>query len=271
MRAAAGVAGGLVLSADLQAAKKIKQIGLQLYTVRDEMKKDFESALERVARIGYREVEFAGYFEREPRQVRRILDTLRLRSPSSHVGLTALTEDLPREIETAKILGQKYLVCPSLPNNLRKTADDYRKLAAQFNRIGADCRKAGLSFAYHNHAFEFEAIDGQIPYDILLSETDPKLVWMEMDLYWVVRANHDPVAYFQKHPGRFVLFHVKDMQDTPERGFTEVGRGTIDFKTIFAAAKTAGVKHFIVEQDRTPGNPFDSIRISYDYLRKFTY
>lgn len=250
---------------------RVKKIGLQLYTVRSEMQKDFEGTLARVAQVGYDEVEFAGYFNKSPREVKQILAKNGLKTPASHVGLDLFEKECAKTVETAKTLGQKFLVCPSLPETRRKTIDDFKKLAELFNKLGADCRKAGLQFAYHNHAFEFEAKDGQMPYDVLLQNTDPKLVQMEMDLFWVVKANQDPVAYFNKYPGRFALVHVKDMDKTPERSFAEVGTGTMDFKTIFRASKKAGIRHYIVEQDRTPGNPFDSIKISHDYLTRFEY
>jgi sugar phosphate isomerase/epimerase len=270
--AAGGASLALIQSSGLAAnGRRIKQIGLQLYTIRDAMQKDFEGSLARVAEIGYREVEFAGYFNRTPQQVKQLLKKNSLRSPSTHVGLGAFREDLSKNIETAKILGQKYLVCPSLPQNERRSIDDYRRLAEFFNRVGDDCRKAGLVFAYHNHAFEFDAMNGRLPYDVLLEETDPKLVAMEMDLYWVVRAGHDPLRYFDRHPGRFPLLHVKDMENEPGQGFAEVGRGRLNFKKIFQASKKAGARHFIVEQDRTPGDPFESIKISHDYLRNLRY
>jgi sugar phosphate isomerase/epimerase len=270
--AAGGAALALMQPSGLAAnGRRIKQVGLQLYTIRNEMQKDFEGSLARVAQIGFKEVEFAGYYDRTPRQVKQVLKNNNLRSPSAHIGFAAFRDDLPKTIETAKILGQKYLVCPSLPQDVRRSSDDYKRLAELFNRFGSDCRKAGLVFAYHNHAFEFEAMDGRLPYDILLEETDPKLVTMEMDLYWVVRAEQDPLRYFDRYPGRFALLHVKDMEDSPGRGFAEVGRGSLDFKKIFQASRKAGAKHFIVEQDQTPGDPFESIKISYDYLKDLRY
>jgi sugar phosphate isomerase/epimerase len=265
-------AGGLAALAgsDLMATR-VKPIGLQLYTVRNEMEKDFEGSLAKVAQTGYKEVEFAGYFGRTPQQVKDILKKNGLKTPSVHIALDLFEKELPKTIETGKFLGQEYLVCPFLPPERRKTADDFKKLAEVFNRLGAECQKAGMGFAYHNHNFEFQPVDGQMPYDLLLEGTDPKLVHMEMDLYWVVKANQDPVHYFDKYPGRFPLVHVKDMDTTPEKGFAEVGRGNMDFKRIFGASQKAGIKHYIVEQDRTPGNPFDSIKISWDYLSKFQY
>jgi sugar phosphate isomerase/epimerase len=270
--AAGGASLALLQSSGLAAnGRRVKPVGLQLYTIRDAMQKDFEGSLQRVAQIGYEEVEFAGYFNRTPQQVKQLLKKNKLRAPSTHIGLAAFRDQLTENIKMAKVIGHKYLVCPSLPQNERQSIDDYKRLAALFNRIGADCRKAGLTFAYHNHAFEFEAMEGRLPYDVLLEETDPKLVTMELDLYWMVRAGHDPLQYFDRYPGRFALFHVKDMGEAPGHDFAEVGRGTLDFKSIFQASKKAGARHFIVEQDRTPGDPFESIRISWEYLKDFRY
>ncbi len=182
-----------------------------------------------------------------------------------------LRGDLNKAIGTAKAIGHEYVVCPYLDASERKTLDQYRQHAALFNKAGQACREVGLQFAYHNHDFEFVTMDGKMPFDLLLAETDPKLVKIELDLYWITRAGHDPLAYFDKHPGRFALFHVKDMDNTPKKFFTEVGRGTIDFKKIFAQSKKAGVTHYFVEQDQCPGSPFDSIKISFDNLRQMTF
>jgi sugar phosphate isomerase/epimerase len=258
---------GAGLSAE---GRSIKRIGLQLYTVRTEMQKDFEGTLARVAEVGYQEVEFAGYFGRAPEDVKRIVDKYGLSSPSSHIALDLFTNDFQKTIETAKILKQTYLVCPWLGPESRKTLDDYKKLAETFDRIGGDCKKAGFDFVYHNHDFEFAPLDGQIPFDVLMNETDPKLVGFELDLYWVARANHDPVKYLEANTGRVPLVHVKDMAKGPGRGFADVGSGVMDFKTIFEACEKAGVKHYIVEHDQ-PADPFQSIKNSYDYLRAFRF
>ncbi|MES1221669.1 MAG: sugar phosphate isomerase/epimerase, partial [Bacteroidota bacterium] len=130
------------------------------------------------------------------------------------------------------------------------------------------CKAAGIQFCYHNHDFEFEQEDGKYKYDVLLNETDPALVKMEMDLYWVSKAGQDPIKLFEKHPGRFPLWHLKDMDGTADHAFTEVGNGTIDFKKIFTHAGKAGMKYFFVEQDKCPGSPFDSITKSIGYIKK---
>lgn len=239
-----------------------RPIGLQLYTVRDEMERDFEGTLARVAEIGYNEVEFAGYFGRSPQRVRSALDAAGLRAPSAHVPLELLREGWDAALDAARTMGHRYLVMPWLEPEERRSLEQYRKLAALFERAGEAAQRAGIRFAYHNHDFEFVPLDGMIPYDVLLAQTDPSLVRLELDLYWTYKADADPFAYFTRYPGRFPLVHVKDMADTPDRGITEVGSGVIDFAAIVQRARQAGIEHWFVEHDH-PESPFDSIRQSH--------
>ncbi|MDX2044649.1 MAG: sugar phosphate isomerase/epimerase [Acidobacteriota bacterium] len=271
---ACSVAGGALamnlLHSEAQAAK-LSKIGVQLYTVRNQMAKDFDGSLKKIAELGFKEVEFAGYYNRTPQQIKTLLGQLGLDAPSAHVPLASLQKDLDKTIETAKAIGHRYLICPYLEDRDRKTLDQYKQHAALFNKAGEACQKAGIQFGYHNHDFEFFAIDGKLPFDVLLAETDKNLVKIELDLYWIVFAKQDPLAYMAKQPDRFALFHVKEMDKTAKRGITEVGRGTIDFKTIFAKAPKGAIKHYFVEQDVTPGSPFDSLKISIDYLKNLEF
>jgi sugar phosphate isomerase/epimerase len=246
--------------------RKLDKLGVQLYSVRDLMKKDFEGTLANVAGIGYREVEFAGLFDHSPQDVRRMLDRNGLTAASAHVDYKIVESDWPKALETAHRLGQRYIVCPWVDENMR-TPDGWKRVTETFNRAGEASRKAGLQFAYHNHDWEFKAEKGQMPYDILLTQTDPDLVKMEMDLFWTVKGKQDPLTYFNRYPGRFPLVHVKDMKKNGE--MTEVGNGSIDFKRIFGDEK-AGIKHYFVEHD-DPKDPLQSIKISYDNLRKLRY
>ena len=254
---------------------RIEKIGLELYTVRDAIKKDFEGTLAKVAKIGYKEVELAGYFEHmtgwnpPPKLARQILDSDGLAAPSTHVPYTALsTENWPKVIEASGILGHKYIVNPSIDRSLTKTADGWKRAAETFNRAGAESLKSGIQLGYHNHVEEFKPIDGKLPYDILLTETDPKLLKMEMDLGWAHEAGVDPLTYFAKYPGRFPLVHVKDF--TKDRQMVDVGKGEIEWKRIFEKADLAGIKHYFVEFDN-PKSPFDSIEASYSYLEKLRF
>ncbi len=255
----------------LAAGKKLPRIGVQLYTVRNELARDFEGSLQKVAAIGYREVEFAGYYNKPAKEVRAILDRHGLVAPAAHVPLKDVQTQIDKTIEAAKLIGHQFLICPYLEEKDRRTLDDYKRHAETFNRAGEACRKAGIQFGYHNHDFEFFPMEGQLPYDQLLAQTDKQLVKLELDLYWIVKANQDPVAYLRKHPDRIVLFHVKEMDKSARRGITEVGRGVIDFKTIFASAPAGAIKHYFVEQDTCPGSPFDSLKISFDYLQRLEY
>jgi sugar phosphate isomerase/epimerase len=266
-----------------QAEHRIDKIGVQLYTVRDAMKKDFERTLARVASIGYKEVEFAGYFGHSPKDVRSLLDRNGLTSPSTHVEYDVLGDKWPQEIEAAKIIGQSYIVCPWIPEEIRKQPDGWKRAAETFNRAGEASKKAGIQFAYHNHWFEFYPVNGKRPYDFLLDQCDPDLVKMEMDLCWIEVGGGDPLDYFNRYPGRFPLVHVKDVKEIPKGkqsggqdfgssmpGMTEVGSGIIDWKKIFAQSEKAGIKHYIVEHDH-PRAPFESIRTSFNYLEQLRF
>lgn len=246
------------------AENSIQKIGVQLYTVRSLLEKDFVGTLEKVAQAGYKEVEFAGYYDRKPKDIKKLLGRLGMKAPSTHQGFAVFEQKMDWLIETAKIMGHEYVVCPWLSSEQRSSIESYKKLAAAFNKFGAACQKAGMQFAYHNHDFEFAALDGQIPYDILLAETDPKLVQMEIDLYWIAKAGYDPLTYFEKYPGRFTLCHVKDMATGQK--MVEVGAGQIDFAKIFAQSPQAGLKHYFVEHDE-PADPLQSITASCRYLQ----
>ena len=246
---------------------RIQRIGLQLYTVRGEMAKDFEGTLARVAAVGYDEVEFAGYFDRPPAEVRSVLQRLGLAAPSAHVPIERVRDDWAHALEAASVIGHQYLVVPWLAPEQRRTIDDYRRVAALLNQAAVQAREAGIRLAYHNHEFEFETIDGRVPYDVLLAETDPSLVPMELDLYWIVKAGADPFEYFERYPGRFQMVHVKDADGSAERRMVDVGEGVIDWPGIFARRDQAGIRHFFVEHDN-PSDPFASIRASHEYLSR---
>jgi sugar phosphate isomerase/epimerase len=260
-------------------------IGLQLYTVRDAMAADPAAALAKVASIGYTAVEGATYtgsekfYGMDPAAFLSLLKANGLKMPSSHYRLGeelekgqpvqgTLLHDWDRAVADAHAAGVEYMVCAFLSQPERGNLDHFKQLADIFNKAAEKCRAAGIQFCYHNHDFEFQPQNGTFPYDILLGNTDPELVKMEMDLYWVTKAGQDPVSLFGKYPGRFALWHLKDMDNTAEKKFTEVGNGVIDFKNIFAHASQAGMKRFFVEQDYCPGNPFDSITQSIAYIKK---
>lgn len=265
-RLAGALAAGSVApeSARIEASSRLDRIGLQLYTVRTEMQKSVEATLARVAEIGYLEVEFAGYYDRTPAQIAALLNQTGLTSPAAHIGFDVMRSAWDRALDGALAIGHRYVVVPSIPPAERRSAEAYRRIADAFNRAGEAARAKGLTFAYHNHDFEFEAMDGTTGYDILIEACDPAVVRMELDLYWISRAGKDPVAYVRSQPGRFPLVHVKDM--TADRSMADVGAGTIDFAGIFAAA-AGSIRHYFVEHDR-PADPFASITSSYGYLSR---
>ena len=227
--------------------RKLENIGIQLYTVRDHMAADVPGTLEQLATIGYREVEFAGYYDHTPAEIRGFLDNTGLRSPSTHIGPQQMRETPEKIIEAALAVGHEYVVLAWLPPEDRVTLDQYRQHAEQASTFGEQCQAAGLQFAWHNHDFEFQEIDGVRPMDLLLTETDPSIMQMELDLYWITKAGADPFAFFDAYPGRTPLCHVKDMDS--EGAFADVGDGVIDFANIFGAIDKAGLKHFYVERD----------------------
>jgi sugar phosphate isomerase/epimerase len=259
-------------------------VGLQLYTVRDAMAKDPLSTLAKIAGIGYNSVEGATYTNTEnfygmsAKEFKKVLKHNNLIMPSCHYRLGedqekgkdmmgTLMHDWDKAVDDAAELGLKYMVCAWLSPLERGKLDHYKKVADQLNIAGERCKKSGIQLCYHNHDFEFIKEGDKYPYSILLN-TDKNLVKMEVDLYWVTKAGQDPIALFKEHPGRFPLWHVKDMDKTAAKDFTEVGNGVIDFKKIFKYKALAGMKYFFVEQDKTPGSPFDSITQSFIYIKK---
>lgn len=254
-----------------KASDKLARIGVQLYTVRTLMAKNVEDTLRQVREIGYDEVEFAGYFNRAPSALRQTIDSLGLTAPAAHVGLNDLEGDrLPRTVEAANTMGHRYLIVAYMPPEARKTLDDWKSIATRFNKAGEAVKAAGMQFAYHNHDFEFVPIDGKIPLDVMLEATDPSLVKMELDLYWIAKGGGDWRAYFTRWPGRFELVHVKDSAGPPQHDQRDVGSGTLPFAEIFAQRASAGIQHFFVEHDE-PADPLGSIRASYNHLKQLTF
>jgi sugar phosphate isomerase/epimerase len=257
-----------------------KDIGLQLYTVRDAMTKDAKGTLVDLAKIGYTDVEGAGYnlgkmYGMTPKDFKMLITDLGLNMNSIHIMLgshapnqgPSLINQPEKVMEDCAIMGVKYVICPYL-FDFERTMDHYKKHTDLFNKVGELASQYKLKFGYHNHDFEFNNVDGQIPMDYMLKNTDPKHVLFELDLYWITKANKSIFEYFTKYRNRFELWHVKDMENSPERFFTEVGNGVIDFKSIFSKQNESGMKLFYVEQDQCKNHkPIDSVKISYDYIK----
>jgi len=265
MIAAAAFAAGCSREAEQSGALMTTSapLGLQLYTVRDLMAEDLAATLELVASIGYRDVEFAGYFGTSPQDVRRHLDSTGLRAPSAHIGYEEFAANVDAVIKHAVAVGHEFVVVPAVPEDQRATLDAYLRHAENFNRWSEACRNGGLRFGYHNHEFEFTVIDGRIPYDVLLSETDSKNVEMELDLAWARAGNADPLKYFEAWPGRFPLCHIKDLDANGNEA--DIGDGDVAFERIFGGAQQAGLQHGFVERDH-PADARESIRQNFDAI-----
>ncbi len=245
------------------------EVGLQVYSVRNQLKNDFEGTMKKISEFGYQIIEgyglgsdgmFLGKYS--PTAYKKIITDLGMRLVVSHSGYFT-SEDASQMIDAAKEAGLEYLVIPGIPGKLRESIDGYKAIAENFNKIGELCNASGLKFGYHNHAFEFDVIDGQIPMEVLIGETEKNLVHFEADLYWVTKGKYDPVKLINKYPGRIDLFHVKDANSELE-GET-VGKGIIDFKSIFEAGKKSGLKYYFIEDERED-NPFANIKADFDYI-----
>ena len=269
IKTASAASLAMSLPLNIFASPKGKMIGIQLYTIRDQVKSDFTGTLKKIAKIGYNSVEAAGYSDRKfygysPKEYKKICEDFGLAPTSSHTSFDPDSAD--QVIEDTLAGGMSWVVIPWIPEEKRKTLDDYKTLADGFNDLGEKCKEAGLGFAYHNHSFEFEKIDGEIPYDILLKNTTPENVTMELDIYWIIYGGQKPMDYFDKFPGRFKLWHVKDMDAGPARESTEIGSGMVKWPEIFATKEKSGMEMFYVEQESFKIDPFKSIGNSYNYL-----
>ena len=281
-------AQGTTTGQAVSANGNLGPIGLQLYSVKELIEEDLRGTLQQLADIGYKEVEsYPGqkghYFGMEPKEFSTMLQDMGMTLVSSHFGSGApggqaaswrqatMLHGFEELASKAAEAGQAYLTCSSLNEQLRQTPADLKRTADLFNRTGEICRKVGLQFAYHNHAFEFEKVGDVVIYDYLLENTDPNLVKYEMDMYWVVAGGHDPIAYFNKYPNRFPLGHVKDMSKDDRTKNADVGNGSIDYTTILNEAQDVGMDHFFVEQENNfSPTPIESMRKNYNYLASLT-
>lgn len=268
--AALAVAGaGLATSSSWAAAgsKYKNKVGLQLYSLRDLIFKDPKAVLKSVSEFGYKELETFGYndgklFGMPVKEYGDYVKSLGMKTISGHYGIDLLSKNWEQACADAKSLGQEYVVVPWLNKEFYSSLDVLKQTCATINKGAEVAKKNGLKMGYHNHAFEFQQVEGQLMFDVMLNELDPKLVGIEMDIFWVVNAGYDPIAYFNKYPGRFHQWHVKDMDKSDKSRNADVGTGSIDFKTIFANAKKSGMKHFYIEQETYPNNPTESVKNS---------
>ena len=288
----ASVACGSALFAPLRllASPFGLPLGLQLYSVRDLLPKDYLGTLKKLAALGYREVEAAGFYNHTAAEVKQAMKEAGLNCVSAHYSSDTLHADLDKIIEFHKVLGAEYIVCsypgykdktpktpPAAGHERSFTMEDWQWNAEQFNTMGAKVKAAGFNFGYHNHFLEFRAEDGKVPLDEIIRLTDPGLVTFELDCGWVTVGGADPADYLKKYPTRISMLHVKDFkkmngpmspENRPEAA--DLGHGTSDYKTIFAAASKGEIKHYFVEQESFDKPPFEALKIDADYMKNLT-
>ncbi|WP_109487246.1 TIM barrel protein [Occallatibacter savannae] len=278
LKKSTALAAASVLGIDALSAATLKQpIGLQLYSVRNLLPKNFQGTLDQLAAAGYKEVEAAGYLGKTAADFGNALQKAGLKCISTHHALTELKSQLSQLIEYSQALGLEYMICswagvhrdPSRTGELN--LDDWRYVADQFNAIGQKIKAAGMTFGYHNHTIEFGTENGVVFFDELLKRTDPKLVCFEMDCGWVVAGGHNPVEYLSKSPDRFPLFHIKDLVKGPDGKWRNVvmGKGSIDYKPILRAA--TGLKHYFIEQEEFQEDPMTELRQDADFIRSLNF
>jgi sugar phosphate isomerase/epimerase len=242
-----------------------RPLGVQLYTVRSALERDFEGTLARIAGIGVAEVELAGTFGRSAAQVRGALAASGLTPIAAHVDHSVLDGAADRILDEVAAIGCRAVVVPWLPAEMRATLEDVRRVAAMFDGTAERARRAGLAFAYHNQAYDGQPLDGRVPLEVLLAASDPGLVGLELDVFWAAQAGIDPVAIIEQHPGRVRMIHAKDM--AADGAMVDVGRGTLDFARIISAGDVNGLEHIFVEHDE-PADAFESIRAGLSHLRR---
>jgi sugar phosphate isomerase/epimerase len=258
--------GSMVLPSFKFAPKKVKNVGIQLYTFRKEMMTDPKGTLKIIADLGIKQVESASsnlglFYGLKPAEMKQTCNDLGMTLRSGH---TSIDSKWQTTIEQAKESGQEYLICSTLPYQ-GQTADNYKKVAERFNKAGEECKAVGIKFGFHNHNAEFQEDNGQVLYDVLLKNTDPELVHMEMDLGWVIAAGKDPFDYFKNYGARFPLWHLKDMKG---KRSTEFGNGTLDIAGLLKKSKEAGMKYFFIEQEEYPVSALESMKINMAYMAK---
>lgn len=260
--------GAMILPAFAETPAKVKNVGVQLYTFRKEMATDAAGTLKQIAAIGIKQIESAKsekghYYGLKPKEMKQVCSDLGMTLRSGHVHIDDKWQQTMNEAAES---GQEYLICSTMPTT-GQTADNYKKVAATFNKAGEECKKLNLKFGYHNHEYEFESENGQVLYDILLQNTEADLVHMELDLGWVIVGGKDPLEYFKNFSGRFPLWHLKDM-NMQKKQSTEFGKGGLNIKEMLRHRKQSGLKYLFVEQEEYASTPLESMKQNMDYLEK---
>ncbi len=259
MRAGDTAAGG---------RRRLRRVGVQLYSLRDDARRNLERTLADIAAAGYRDVELLGSmnnFDMPPARLREVLDRNGLRAPSTHVSGTVV-DNLDRNLDEAQTLGHQYIVVASLPIQGQRTLDDYRRWADRLNEAGRVTLRRGIWMAFHNHGNDHTPIDGAVPYDVLVQRTDPSVVRHQLDTGNTAMGGHDPIEYLRRYGPRYWLFHIKDVPRIGATSDTELGKGVIDFRRLLASIDNIDNKFLYVEQETYPGAPLDSVRRDYSYI-----
>lgn len=271
IRSGAMVAGSLILPSLLANTKKVTNVGVQLYTFRDAMAEDAIGTLKKIAGMGYKEIETARsskghYYGLKPAEMKKVCEDLGMVLRSGHVHVD---ENWAKTIDEAAESGQDYLICSTMPSR-GQTVDNYKSVSEVFNKAGEESKKLGINFGYHNHSYEFQSDGDQVLFDVLMDNTEADLLHMELDLGWVIVGGKDPLDYFAKYPGRFPLWHLKDM-DMAEKHSTEFGKGGLDIMAMLKHSEASGLKYIFVEQEEYADNPFDSMKENMTFLNKIDY
>ena len=259
--------------ATLASGRRLKRVGIQLYSLRDDARRDLERTLADIAAIGYKDLELLGSmnnFGMPPARLRSVLDQNGLRAPSTHVSGNALDE-LDRQLDDARTLGHQYLIVASLPITGTRTLDDYRRWADRFNESGRRARERGVWIGFHNHANDFTRIDGVVPYDILMERTDADVVRMQLDTGNIAMAGLDPHEYMRRFGPRYWSFHIKDVPSLGATHDTELGKGAIDFQRLLASIDQIDDKHLFVEQETYPGAPLESMKRDFEFISRLEF
>lgn len=261
------------VGAGIVGRRRLRTVGIQLYSLRDDARRDLERTLAEIAGMGYRTIEMLGSmnnFGMPAPQLRQVLDRNGLRAVSTHVGGRAL-DDLDRTLDEAATLGHEYVIVASLPIQGQRSLDDYRRWADRFNEAGRRARMRNIWIGFHNHANDHTPIDGVVPYDLLMDRTDPSITRMQLDTGNTAMASRDPFEYMRKYGPRYWSFHIKDVPALGATSDTELGKGVIDFRRLFAMIENIDQKHMFVEQETYPGTPADSLRRDYQYIASLEF
>ena len=253
--------------------RRLRRVGVQLYSLRDDARRDLERTIADIAAAGYDDVELLGSmnnFGLPPAALRQVLDRNGLRAPSTHVSGNAL-DDLQRQLDDAQTLGHEYVVVASLPISGAPTLADYQRWADRLNEAGRVARERNIWIGFHNHAADFVVVDGQAAYDVLAARTDPKVVRLQLDTGNLAMAGRDPIEYMRRFGDRYWTFHIKDVPQLGAKTDVELGTGMIDFRRLLASIDRIDEKHLFVEQETYPGAPIDSMRRDFSYISSLRF